>query len=65
MSKPESDTTEETQHWGVTVSRNGDEIVTIESNCLSGREISAEDEIVIRRAANHPLAFIGDSHVKA
>lgn len=47
-------------HWAVTVSRSGDEIITIESNCLSGREISAADEQTIRTAARHLLSFIGD-----
>jgi len=51
---------ETTDHWSVTVERNGKNIVTIESNCLSGREISEEDERVIRRCACHLLAFIGD-----
>lgn len=27
-------------HWAVTVERNGEQVVTVESNCLSGREIS-------------------------
>jgi hypothetical protein len=44
----------------VTVSREGEEIVTIGSNCLSGREITPEDEAAIRTAAKHLLAFIGD-----
>ena len=51
--------TETTQHWAVTVERNGEKIVTIESYCLSGREISEEDERVIRMAANHLLGFVG------
>jgi hypothetical protein len=49
-----------TQHWAVTVERNGENVVTIESNCLSGREISEEDEEVIRNCAYHLLSFIGD-----
>ena len=48
------------EHWAVTVSPDGEEIVTIESNLLSGREITAEDEATIRMAAHHLLAFIGD-----
>jgi len=47
-------------HWSVTVRRNGEEVVTIESNMLSGREISSGDEEAIRTAALHLLAFIGD-----
>lgn len=50
---------ETTHHWTVTVSRNGEEIVTIETNWLSGREISDEDERVIRLAADNLLGFIG------
>ena len=48
-----------TQHWSVTVERNGEQIVCIESNCLSGRDISQEDERIIRMAAEHLLSFIG------
>lgn len=47
-------------HWAVTVERDGEKIVTIESNCLSGREISAEDSEAIRNAAWHLLSFLGD-----
>ena len=46
-------------HWSVTVERNGERIVTIETECLAGREPSAEDEEAIRTAARHLLAFIG------
>ena len=49
-----------TDHWSVTVRRNGEDVVTIESNFLSGRKISPEDEEVIRTAARHLLAFIGE-----
>lgn len=48
-------------HWSVTVSRHGEEIVTMETNCLSGREISPDDERTIRTAAEMLLAFIGDA----
>lgn len=51
---------ETTQHWSVTVERNGENIVTIESNYLSGRKISPEDEKVIRNCAHHLLSFIGE-----
>jgi len=54
-----TDTPHTTQHWAVTVSRNGEDIVTIESNCLSGREISDEDERIIELCANNLLGFIG------
>lgn len=46
--------------FAVTVERNGEKVVTIETNCLSGREISQEDEAAIRDAARSLLAFIGD-----
>lgn len=48
-------------HWSVTVSRSGEEIVTIEPNCLSGRDIAPEDGAAIRIAASHLLAFIGST----
>lgn len=48
-----------TQHWSVTVTRNGEDVITISSNGLSGRELSVEDEKVIRTAADHLLAFVG------
>lgn len=46
-------------HWSVTVSRNGEEIVTIEPRCLSGRDLSPEDEATVRTAAENLLAFVG------
>lgn len=52
----------ERDHWAVTVERNGEKIVCIESNCLSGRELSAEDEASIQNAAEHLLSFIGVSY---
>lgn len=48
------------EHWSVTVSRHGEKIVTIETNCLTGRELSLDDEETIRTCARHLLAFIGD-----
>ena len=55
-----NDHPETTTHWSVTVSRNGEDIVTISSNSLSGRELDAEDEKAIRTAARHLLAFVGE-----
>lgn len=46
-------------NWSVTVERDGEEIVTIASNHLSGRDLSPEDEETIRTAAKHLLAFVG------
>lgn len=45
--------------WAVTVERNGEQVVTIASTCLSGRDLSAEDERVIRDAAQHLVSFVG------
>lgn len=51
---------EATLHWAVTVYRNGEALVVIESNCLSGKaEFSDEDARVIRMAAEHLKSFIG------
>lgn len=50
-----------TQHWSVTVERNGEQIVTIESNHLSGREFSVEDERVVRMAAECLRSMTGTS----
>ena len=45
--------------WAVEVSRWGETIVTIEENCLSGRDISDEDADLIRGCAEHLLSFVG------
>lgn len=50
--------------WAVTVSRNGDDIVTIGRDHLSGRTIQPEDEATIRTAVAHLLAFIGDTDAR-
>ena len=48
-------------HWAVTVSMNGEPLVTTESNCLSGKSDFTDAEAdVIRDAARHLKAFIGD-----
>lgn len=48
-----------TKSWAVTVERNGEPVVTIESKSLAGRELNAEDERVIEMAARHLLSFLG------
>lgn len=54
------DANEPTQHWGVDVRRNGENLVTIESNCLCGKpEFSEVEAEVIRQCADHLQAFIG------
>ncbi len=50
--------TENTQHWAVTVKRNGEKVVTLESNSQSGRNLSDEDKRIIRVCAEHLLSFI-------
>ena len=50
--------------WAVTVERDGEKVVTIETNCLSGRDLVPGDHEAIRTAAHHLLSFIGDSVVK-
>ena len=49
------------KHWAVSVAVNGETILTIESNCLSGIEDIGPHEDTIRTCANHLLSFIGDS----
>ena len=48
-------------HWSVTVTRNGEDLITIESNSLCGKaELTEEDEDTILNAAQHLLAFVGE-----
>lgn len=48
------------KHWAVSVWIDGDNILTIESNCLAGRDLSAEDEQCIRDCARQLLSFVGE-----
>ena len=51
------------ESWAVAVEHNGEPILTIASNMLSGKpELSAEDERIIVTAAEHLLSFIGRSY---
>lgn len=50
------------EHMAVTVWRNGESVVTIETNCLSGRNLLPGDDEVIRDAARNLLGFIGDPY---
>jgi hypothetical protein len=45
--------------FSVTVERNGEKVVTIETGCLSGRDLLPGDDAVIREAAQHLLSFVG------
>lgn len=48
--------------WAVTVERGGERLLTIESDCLSGKAVmTPEDEETIREAAQHLLAFVGEA----
>ena len=50
------------QHWGVDVRVNGQDVLTIESNCLFGKSDLSDMELeAIRTAAKHLLAFAGES----
>ena len=53
------------EHWGVDVRVNGEHVLTIESNCLCGRDLSDVDKEAIRTAARHLLAFVGDAPLRA
>lgn len=47
------------QHWSVTVSVDGKDILNIESGCLSGIENVSDYRKEIIEAAENLLAFIG------
>jgi len=53
--------TTRTESWAVSVERNGEQVVTLSNRGISGRDLSAADEHVIREAARHLLSFIGDA----
>jgi hypothetical protein len=48
------------KHWGVSVDVDGENILRIESNCLSGRNLSEEDLELIRMCARNLLSFAGE-----
>lgn len=53
-------TAHQRSHWLVTVEREGETLVTIESGCLSGKSDFTDAEAqTIRDAAEHLLSFIG------
>jgi hypothetical protein len=53
------------EHWSVAVNRNGENILTIESNCLSGKDLTLEDQETIRQCARHLVAFVGAAEALA
>jgi len=44
---------------GITISRNGEPILTIETNHLSGKDLDHEDEKVVMACINDVLSFLG------
>jgi hypothetical protein len=48
------------QHWGVDVRINGERVLTIESNCLSGIDNISDYAETVRECAHHLLGFIGE-----
>lgn len=54
----------ERQSWAVIVERNGEEVVTLSSNGYGGRDLSDDDERIVRRAAEHLLSFLGQTHTR-
>lgn len=53
---------EKIHHWGVNVSVNHQHVLTIESNSVAGKsDLSDNDLYGIRTAAQHLLAFAGNS----
>ena len=50
-------------YWSVTVSLDGEEVVTIEPNMLGGRDIGPAEEQAIRTSCQHLLSFIGESAI--
>lgn len=46
--------------YAVTVTKWGEPILTIERECLSGAELSAEDERAVFEAGKHLCSFVGD-----
>lgn len=48
------------ESWSVSVELNGENVVTIEPNYLSGRSLVPAEKDAIRNAAYYLLAFLGD-----
>lgn len=53
------------EHWAVSVDANGETVLTIASNMLSGHGDIESYHDTIRTCARHLLAFIGDPHPDA
>ena len=47
------------EHWGCDIRIDHDHVLTIEANCIFGRELAENDEEVIRNIAEHLLCFVG------
>jgi hypothetical protein len=48
------------ENWRVQVDMNGEMIVVIEPNALSGQNMTEEMEDVVRKCAYHLLSFVGE-----
>lgn len=48
------------KHWAVSVFSDGETVLTIESNCVCGRDLSDDDKQLVRDCAQHLLAFVGE-----
>lgn len=52
------------EHWGVDIRINGERVLTIESNCLSGIDNIDDYRETVIECARHLLAFIGEDKPK-
>ena len=46
--------------YAVTVSKYGEDILTIEHECLSGKELSDDESRAVWEAGEHLMSFVGD-----
>jgi len=51
------------EHWGVDIRINGERVLTIESNCLSGIDNIDDYRETVIECARHLLAFIGAEYL--
>lgn len=60
VTNEEQDGQVENRRWAVTVEAEGESVLTLAWNHLSGRDLSGADVEMIRMCAHQLLAFIGD-----
>lgn len=51
---------EEIEYCHVTVNINGEDVLTLASNYICGKDLSEQDEEVIRSCAHRLLSFVGE-----